>query len=154
MPVIMQTFQYPFEFIFSPGRVTINQEAWMQTRTIWTDGRAHQTDPDPSFGGDSIGHWDKGVLVADTVGIKTSLRLALGMKHSDKLRVEERIGLVPGDPDTLTDEMTLTDPDALEEPYHVTLRYRRDRYGKLIEFECSENDRNPVDAKGDTHFSQ
>ena len=41
MPVIMQTFQYPFEFIFSPGRVTINQEAWMQTRTIWTDGREH-----------------------------------------------------------------------------------------------------------------
>lgn len=154
MPTFMQMAQYPYEYLLTPGRVTINQEAWMQTRTIWTDGRTHGDDPDPSFGGDSIGHWEKGVLVVDTIAIKTSLPLSQGMTHSDKLRVQERIGLSPGNPDLLTDEMILTDPEALEEPYHVTMTYRRDRYGKLLEFECSENDRNPVDSKGDTHFSQ
>ena len=154
MPRFMQMAQYPYEFLLTPGRVTINQEAWMQTRTIWTDGRRHVDDPDPSFGGDAIGHWDKGALIADTIAIKTSLELAPGMTHSDKLRVEERIALTPGNPDLLTDELTFIDPDALEEPYHITMTYRRDRYGKLIEFECSENDRNPVDAKGNTTFSQ
>ena len=49
MPRIMRLAQYPYEFLFTPGRVTINQEAWMQTRTIWTDGRAHKEDPDPTF---------------------------------------------------------------------------------------------------------
>lgn len=56
MPRIMQMAQYPYEFLFTPGRVTINQEAWMQTRTIWTDGRGHPDDPDPTFHGHSIGH--------------------------------------------------------------------------------------------------
>ena len=152
MPMFMQIPQYPMEFLLTPGRVTINAEAWMQTRSIWTDGRAHPADPDPSFAGDSIGHWEKGTLVVDTVAIKSSLALAMGMTHSDKLRITERIGLKPGQPDILVDEMVLTDPDALEEPFRVTTTYRRDRYGKLLEFECAENDRNPVDAKGDTRF--
>ncbi len=30
------------------------------------------------------------------------------------------------------------------------MRYGRDRYGKLLEFQCSENDRNPVDENGTT----
>ena len=55
MPRIMRLAQYPYEFVFAPGRVTVNQEAWMQTRTIWTDGRAHEEDPDPTFMSDSVG---------------------------------------------------------------------------------------------------
>ena len=150
MPGIMQTFQYPFEFLFTPGRVTINQEAWMQTRTIWTDGRSHQEDPDPTYMGDSIGHWEDGTLVAETIAIDDSLDLQRGMKHSDQLKITERIHLDPNDPDVLLDEMVLDDPEALEEPFHVTVRYTRDRNGRLLEFECSQNDRNPVDANGDT----
>jgi hypothetical protein len=150
MPVIMQTFQYPFEFLFTPGRVTINQEAWMQTRTIWTDGRQHQEDPDPTYMGDTIGHWEGDTLVADTIAINDTLDLQRGMGHSDKLHVTERIHLDPADPDVLLDEMVLDDPDALEEPYRLTLRYGRDRNGRLLEFECSENDRNQVDENGDT----
>jgi hypothetical protein len=150
MPVIMQTFQYPFEFLFAPGRVTINQEAWMQTRTIWTDGRSHQEDPDPTFMGDSIGHWEGDTLVAETVAINDTLDLQRGMGHSDQLKITERIHLDPANPDVLLDEMVLDDPEALEEPYHVTVRYGRDRNGRLLEFECSENDRNQVDENGDT----
>ena len=152
MPGIMSLPQYPYEFLFTPGRVTINQEAWMQTRHIWTDGRAHPDDPNPGFFGHSIGHWEGDTLVADTVGIKDSVPLGMGMNHSDKLHVTERIHLKNGDPDTLIDEITVEDPDALEHPYTTTATYRRDRYGQLLEFECAENDRNPVDANGDTKF--
>lgn len=153
MPGIMGIPQYPFEFLLTPGRVTINQEAWMQTRKIWTDGRAHQEDPDPGYMGDSIGHWEGGTLVVDTIGIKDTLPLQNGMSHSDKLRITERISLSPTDPDLLLNETTVTDPEALEEPFTRTIMYRRDRYGSLLEFQCSENDRNPVDEKGDTHFN-
>jgi len=152
MPGIMQIPQYPFEFLFTPGRVTINQEAWMQTRRIWTDGRKHLDDPDPSYFGDSIGKWDGDTLVVDTIGINDALPLTAGMPHSAKLHITERIHLKPGDPDTLVNEITVDDADALAEPFKTTVNYRRDRYGKLLEFECSENDRNPVDANGKTEF--
>jgi len=46
----------------------------------------------------------------------------------------------------------MEDSEALTEPFEVVTRYRRDRYGKLYEFQCSENDRNPVDEDGNTQF--
>jgi hypothetical protein len=152
MPRIMRLAQYPYEFIFSPGRVTINQEAWMQTRTIWTDGRAHDPDHDPSFMGDSIGHWEGDTLVVETVGILDTLEIDTGFAHSDKFRLVERIYLDPADPNVLVNEMWMDDPEALAEPFVVAVRYRRDRYGKLIEFQCAENDRNPIDEEGNTLF--
>jgi hypothetical protein len=152
MPRIMRLAQYPYEFIFAPGRVTINQEAWMQTRTIWTDGRGHDPDHDPSFMGDSIGHWEGDTLVVETVGILDALEIDTGFGHSDEFRLVERIHLDPDNPDVLVNEMWMDDPRALAEPFEVTVRYRRDRYGKLIEFQCAENDRNPVDEDGNTLF--
>ena len=152
MPMIMGLPQYPYEFLFTPGRVTINQEAWMQTRHIWTDGRPHPDDPNPGFFGHSIGHWEGDTLVADTIAIKDDVPLAMGVNHSDKLHVVERIHLKAGDPNTLVDEITVDDPDALEHPYTAVATYHRDRYGELLEFECAENDRNPVDQNGDTEF--
>ena len=87
MPRIMRLGQYPYEFMFSPGRVTINQEAWMQTRTIWTDGRAHEEDPDPTFMGNSIGRWEGDTLVVETIGISDELEMDTGIPHSDKFRL-------------------------------------------------------------------
>jgi hypothetical protein len=153
MPGFMQLAQYPYEFLFTPGRVTINQEAWRQTRKIWTDGRAHQEDPDPSYTGDSVGRWEGGTLVAETIGIKEELPLQGGASHSARMKITERIHLSPTDANILLNEITVEDPEALEEPWKVTVTYRRDRYGMLYEFECSENDRNPVDEEGNTQFN-
>jgi hypothetical protein len=153
MPRIMRLGQYPYEFIFSPGRVTINQEAWMQTRTIWTDGRAHDEDFDPGFMGDSVGRWEGDTLVVETRGISDQLDMDPGMPHSDQFRLFERIHLDPADPDVLVNEMRMEDPEALAEPFEVTVKYRRDRYGKLLEFQCSENDRNPVNEDGHTEYN-
>jgi hypothetical protein len=150
LPRIMQLAQYPYEFLFTPGRVTINQEAWMQTRTIWTDGRQHPEDPDPGYFGHAVGHWEGNTLVVDTIAIKDTLEIQPGMLHSDKLHITERIHLKPGDANVLLNEMTLEDSDALEEPFKTVVTYSRDRNGRLLEFQCSENDRNPVDAEGNT----
>lgn len=152
MPRIMRLAQYPYDFIFSPGRVTVNQEAWMQTRTIWTDGRGHPEDLDPTFMGHSVGYWEGDTLVVDTLGISEELDIDPGYGHSDKLQIIERIHLEPTAPDTLVDEMRIIDPLALQEPYEVTVTYRRDRSGTLLEFQCSQNDRNPVDEHGETGY--
>jgi hypothetical protein len=103
--------------------------------------------------GHSIGHWVEGdTLVVDTIGINDQLDLDTGMPHSAKFRLTERIHLAPDNPDVLVNEMRMEDPDALEEPFEITVRYRRDREGALIEFQCAENDRNPVDEEGNTEF--
>lgn len=150
MPYFMQIGQYPYEFLFTPGRVTIHAEAWGQTRTIWTDGRPHEEDPDPTYAGNSVGHWEGDTLVVETIGVNDTLTLLPGMHHSSQLKITERIHLSPDDPAILMDEMTWDDPEALVEPYKITVSYRRDREGALIEFICFQNDRNSVDEEGNT----
>jgi hypothetical protein len=152
MPGMMGTGQYPIEFLFTPGRVTTLHEAWMQTRTIFTDGRGHPEDLDAGIFGHSIGHWEGDTLVVDTIGIKTITELARGARHSDKLHVTERIHLAKDNPDQLVVEMTMEDPEALTAPYHRTLNFRRERGWNLMEFICAENDRNPVGQDGFTQF--
>ncbi len=142
MPLIMMVGQYPIEFLFTPGRVTIHYEAWMQWRNIYTDGRSHPADLDPTFYGDSIGHWQGDTLVVDTVGLKQIVQIGQGMGHSDRLHIVERMHLAKGDPNTLVDEMTLYDPVALAKPWSTTLTYQRSRNQQLLEFICEENDRN------------
>lgn len=150
VPRLMQLAQYPFEFLFTPGRVTVNQEAWMQTRTIWTDGRDHPEDPDPTFNGHSIGHWEGDTLVVDTIGIGDFLDIERGYYHSDKFHMVERIKISDSDPDVLELKITVDDAEALAAPHSISVNYNRDRNGQLIEFQCSENDRNTVDADGVT----
>jgi hypothetical protein len=154
MPGIMAVAQYPIEFLFTPGRVTTHHEAWTQWRNIYTDGRGHPADLDASFQGDSIGHWEGDTLVVDTIGIKEAAALAMGMGHSDRLHIVERIHLAKNDPATLVDEMTVEDPKALVKPWVRTLTYKRSRDWQLLEFVCNENDRNPVDAAGKTGFTR
>ena len=152
MPRMMGTGQYPIEFLFTPGRVTLLHEAWMQWRTIFTDGRPHPDDWDGGIFGHSTGRWDGQTLVVDTIGIKTITELGQGIKHSDQLHITERIGLKSDDPDTLIVETTLEDPLALEKPYHQTYTFKRQRDWNLMEFVCAENDRNPVGDDGLTGF--
>ena len=152
MPGIMAVGQYPVEFLFTPGRVTTHHEAWMQWRNIYTDGRGHPDDLDATFQGDSIGHWKGGTLFVETVSIKPGVALGMGMKHGPKMRILEQIHLQANDPDTLVDEMTIEDAEALEKPYVHNYTFKRSRDWQLLEFECAENDRNPVDAAGKTGF--
>jgi hypothetical protein len=159
MPVIMGMPQYPIEFFFTPGRVVVHHEAWMQWRNIYTDGRKHPDDLDPTFQGDSIGHWEGGTLVIETIGTKEHLGISAATRgavpaHSPKLRILERIHLDPKSSNSLVDEMRIEDPEALAEPYTQTITYRRDRDQELLEFVCAENDRNPVDANGNTTFKR
>lgn len=152
MPMIMMIPQYPIEFLFTPGRVTTHHEAWMQWRNIYTDGRGHSADMDPTFNGDSIGHWEGGTLVVETVGTKPAANIGVGLQHSDKLKILERIHLAKDDPDTLVDELTAQDPEALEKPWSTVLTFRRQHDEPLLEFVCDENDRNPVNSSGETGF--
>jgi hypothetical protein len=153
MPYIMGVAQYPIEFLFTPGKVTMLFEAWMQVRHVFTDGRPHLTDPDPTFYGNEIGHWEGDTLVVDTIAIKPTVTITAGVGHSDKEHIVERIHLKAGDPDTLIDEITVTDPEALAKPWTERFEYERHRDLEQLEFICAENDRNPVTSNGHADFT-
>jgi hypothetical protein len=138
MPRIM--FQnYPFELIVTPKEVWTLHEYESQVRRIYTDGRKHPADPDPSYNGHSIGHWEGDTLVVDTVGLRGDLRIDRQTPHSDQLRVTERIRRV--DRETLEDRITLIDPKALTRPWRTTRTYKRHPDWVMSEFVCEENNR-------------
>jgi hypothetical protein len=145
MPGIMGQ-PYPMEFLLTPGLVTIVIEAYTQVRHIYTDGRALPADPDQKFHGTSVGHWEGDTLVAETVGFSPLTEIAANLPHGDTMRIVERFRLT--DPNTMTIETTVTDPDVLTAPYTTARTLRRHRTWTIAEYICEENNRNFVDQNG------
>ncbi len=147
MPGIMGQ-PYPIEILFTPGMVTVIAEAFMQVRHIYTDGRPHPDDPDLTYNGNSIGHWEGDTLVVDTVGFSkdTPLGMNMGVKHSEKMHIVERFHLK--DPKTLEIATTIDDPEALAKPWSRAISYARHPDWTLAEYICQQNNRNFVDASG------
>jgi len=140
MPSIM-TQPYPIEILYTPGKVTILIEAYAQWRQIFTDGREHPEDPDLTFNGHSIGHWEGGTLVVDSVGFTTDTAMGnQGQRHSEKMRIVERFRLA--EPDRLEIETTIHDEEALTKPWTRTTSYARHRDWTLAEYVCQQNNRN------------
>ncbi len=149
LPGIMSQ-PYPVEFLYQPGKVVILIEAYMQFRHIYTDGRKHADDPDPTFMGDSTGHWEGDTLVVESVGFNDVVRITGGVPHSDKLRIIERIRKV--EPEWIEIQTTLDDPDVLLEPYTTTASYHH-LNDEIREYECVENNHDSSDEKGRAGFS-
>ena len=150
MPSIMGQ-PYPMEFLLTPGKLTIVIEAYMQVRHIYTDGRPLPEDPDASFNGHSIGRWEGKTLVVQSVGFSDQTLLAPNILHGPNMRIEERFRL--SDPDTMVIDRTITDPDALLEPWKSTATIRRHREYMTAEYICEENNRNSVTPEGKAGLS-
>jgi hypothetical protein len=153
MPTFM-TMPYSLEFLFVPGKIVVNQEAHMMVRRIYTDGRPlpKEDELDPNYFGYSVGHWEGETLVVDTVGTREGQRLGeQGITNSSKLKINERIYLDKDNKNLLHLDYTFTDPEVLAQPWHRNHTFRRDRTWDILEYVCDENDRHPIDAKGQTH---
>ena len=147
MPQIMNQ-PYPIEFLMTPGKITLVIEAYSQTRRIFTDGRKHPDDPDPTFNGHSIGRWEGDTLVVDTVALSTDTPMAQswGVRHSEQMRIEERFHLTA--PDTMEIRTTVFDPLALTKPFTSTKTLARHRDWDIAEYICEQNNRNTVSDDG------
>jgi hypothetical protein len=158
MPSWMLISHNAVEILFTPGRVTLLGESdGSRLRRIYTDGRSHPADPDPSFHGNSIGHWDGETLVVDTVGVLPQSYLAVseavGIPNNGDLHVVERIHLA--ETDTLHDDLEITAPHVLTGPWKTTRIYYRQRAKKyeIIEGECLQGSfKDGVDAKDNAIF--
>jgi hypothetical protein len=149
MPSLMFAI-YPLEILQTPGRVTLIEEAFSQTRRIYLDEKqVALDDAEPGYYGHSVGHWEGDTLVVDTIGLKESVPGYRDIPHSDEERITERIRLI--DPDILEDRMTVDDPKMLEHPWSFRFVYRRMKGYHMLEYVC-ENNRETTDANGGTHL--
>ncbi|MEO8258970.1 MAG: hypothetical protein ABI868_16610 [Acidobacteriota bacterium] len=88
-------------------------------RTIFTDGRALPDDPNPTWLGYSVGHWEQDTLVVNSTGFNDRGWLDVGgHPQTEALRITERFRR--RDVGHLEYEMTLDDPKAFARPF--TLR--------------------------------
>ena len=128
----------PMEIIQIPGRVIMIQEAWNQLRRIYTDGREHPKDLNPTFMGHSTGKYEGDTLVIDTVGLSERTWLDhVGLPHSDVLHVIERLRRV--DHNTLQDDFTIDDPKTFTKTWTARQIYDLKPDWEIEEFVCENN---------------
>ncbi len=147
MPKVM-TYPYPFEILHTPGRITMIFEAESQVRRIFLDRSEHlpPEELDPSYNGDSIGHWEGDTLVVDTIGFNDHTELSGGIPHSDQLHIVERFHYL--DADTMQLDMALNDPLAFTRPIELKLIYARRPTWRIREYNCLQNNRDAPDSQG------
>ena len=109
----------PMDLVQKPGALWILTEYPLTTRWLPTDGRPHSEDPDLSFNGESVGHWEGETLVVDTIAIDGRVRNSgfgnyTSWHPSDQQRVIERFTRTSEN--YLTYQVTVIDPVVLERP--------------------------------------
>jgi hypothetical protein len=128
---------YPFEFVHTAKYTLMLYEYDHVVRRIYTDGRSIPDDPDLTWMGYSVGHWEgDNTFVVETVGFNDKTWLdRLGHPHSSQLRVVERFKRV--DRDHMQIEITMQDPKALVKPWTTTFYSELRPKWELGEISCS-----------------
>ena len=129
----------PFQIVQSPAVIAILFENQRTFRIIHMDGRGHPKDLDPTWFGDSIGHWEGDTLVVDTVGIddRTWIDTA-GHEHSNQMHLVERFQKV--DNDHIKWTVTYEDPVFFTETWSISLPIARQTY-EIMSYSCEENEK-------------
>lgn len=143
-----------YEFIVRPETTWIITENGPNIMRIYTDGREHPPADElwPTFTGDSVGSWRDGVLTFTTISMIGDAHTILdrsGLTLSGEATVATRMYLT--DEGLLRAELTIDDPQALQEPWNVTRHFKQMPKGtKAYDYACAENNRNPITNAGQT----
>jgi len=160
MPFVMNIGGMPMKFFQSPGMIALYIESSGMTRFIHTDGRKHSERPNPSYLGESIGHWEGDTLVVDTTGLDSDTLFQIGRltnnalvqgdpspmagvifaPHGPNLRLVERMRLVNFN--TLEIQTTIYDDKIFKRPYVLPpRRFIRgiERKNEPQEWACTDN---------------
>lgn len=110
-------------------------------RIIPTDGRAHRADGNPSYYGDSVGHWEGDTLVVDVTNfVEDGWFGEDGFFHTGAMRVTERLWR---DGENLVWQATVDDPKVLTGPWTMSPRVVKPSNEPLEESpRCVEDDGN------------
>src|SRR5580704_54124 len=141
-------FLQPLYFIQTPQEVWMIWERDHQVRRIYLN-REHSQNPKPSWFGESVGHYENGELVIDTVGFiehPLSFVDSFTTPHTKDLHVVERWKLNDGG-NGFEAIVTVDDPGAFEAPWSGIIRGQKVNRPKT-EWACAENNQGYEQAFG------
>jgi len=129
---------YPFQLVQTPGLFVQLDELNNNWRVVHTDGRPHNPEPDPSFDGDEVGHWEGDTLAIDVIGIdERTWNNFTGWFHSDQEHVIERI--TRPSINYLVVQVTIEDTKVLSKPWTSAPRVWTLGHEDLLEYYCTNN---------------
>lgn len=135
----------PFEIVQIPGRVFMFFEEQHIWRTVWADGRPLPKDPDPSWLGYSVGHWEGDTFVVETVGFNDKEWVDLyGNPRTSTTHLTERYRRL--NHDTLEQQIIIEDPRVYTKPWVSPPKLHKLEPGwELAEWFCVLDENNSYD---------
>ncbi len=141
IPRVQSVGLFPMQIVQTPKAIVMMYE-YMNSHRVIAMNAKHPDDLEPTFMGDSVGHWEGDTLVVDVTGFndKTWL-IGAGTFHTEALHVTERFQRI--DHDTISYDATMVDPKVLTKPwtFHTTIMLRDGT--RLREYECEESNQDP-----------
>jgi hypothetical protein len=130
----------PFKIIQTAGVIAVLYEADDMHRQIYVDGRKLPDDPQPSWLGYSVGHWEGETLVVDAAGFNDKSALDLfGHPHSEGMRIQERFHR--RDFGHMDLSLTVDDPKIYSKPFTVKVTELLIPDSDVLEAVCNENEK-------------
>ena len=142
-PGAVSTMTMPREKIVileSADEVTILFEMPRMVRRVRLNG-SHPASLESSYVGDSIGRWEGGTLVVDTLGFNGYAELdARGQPTSARLHTVERF-TPSADGNSIDIETTIEDPEYYTQPFTIKRSWKKSPARHPFEYDCMENPR-------------
>jgi hypothetical protein len=130
----------PIQFIQHEPFLALLYEQNTWFKLIPTDGRPHAKNLDPTWFGDSVGHWDGDTLVVHTNGFNGKTRLdTIGHPHSDALEITEKFTRT--DLGHMAYEVMIHDPKTYTEDWGNKRNFTLRTDTQIMEYSCEENNK-------------
>jgi len=130
---------FPWRIVQTPTHYFILFEGNIHSyRQIFMNGK-HPEDPDPTWYGHSIGHWEENTLVIDTVGFNDKFWFDYkGHPHTEMLHTVEHYTRT--DLGHMAIEVTIEDPGTYTQPFTTVGRATLMPGAEILEYICLENE--------------
>lgn len=139
LPSLIYSMQGPFPIEIDQGRdiLVLRMEYFDLMRVIFMDGRKHlPEDVEHSVTGNSIGHWEDGILVVDTTHLREGTITNNGLNHSENVHLVERFRLSP-DGNQLWMTQLFDDPENLDNRGARFMAWNRVPGQHVLPYECN-----------------
>jgi hypothetical protein len=146
-PVRILTFPPPRKILQLPDLLVILSERDVTYRQLFLDGRPLPEDPSPTPNGYSTGRWEGDTLVVQTNGLREGTWLdRIGSPISEAAKMTERFRRVNFG--LLEIDLTIDDLKEYTKPWTVTLRQRLVVDTELLDYYCTDNERDAAHMAG------
>jgi hypothetical protein len=148
LPFTSLLYNGPFfrKFLQTPELLVIlTEDDVVQFRQIYLDGRPHPADPNPTWTGHAVGKWEGDTLVVDLIGFNDQSWL-VPFPHTEDLHMVQRYHRK--DFGHMEVDVVIEDPGTFTKPWHVHMIWNFSPTGDLMEFVCTENDKDALYTQG------